>query len=40
MLPSNFILDVMENSEVNEIVLNKVRSINLTERIRENAKRL
>ena len=34
-LPDNFIFEVMENSEVNEIILNKVRSIELNRRIKE-----
>jgi len=38
-LPENMILEVMDMSEVNEIVLNKVRSINLNERIREHGRK-
>jgi len=34
-LPHNMILDVMEKSEVNEPLLNKVRSINLNNYIKE-----
>jgi hypothetical protein len=34
-LPEDMILEVMKNSEVNEVILNKVRTINFNERIRE-----
>jgi len=38
-LPERFILDVMNNSTVDEKVLNKIRSKQLTERIREYARK-
>lgn len=40
MLPPNMIFKVMENSDINERLLNKIRSNNINERIREHGKRL
>ena len=37
-LPENMILDIMHNSEIDEPVLNKVRSIKLNEYIKEQRK--
>ena len=38
-LPDNFILSVMNNSKVNETVLNNIRAEQLTQRIREHGRK-